>query len=359
MRTTNTRARDAVVWSAVVATIVLVAETRLLERHGPVHATAQAPDTALPLPIRNDAARQRGPDNEILVLRHHRLRKGAHEPFFQLSKLGVWPWFARIGARVTGQWVVVDPRADAGLAFDDVYRLARYASFEHWRDTRGSQSTTPGGNGPARSRSTEALRLRRELQVSSEGGYFLHGRTATTRPVHLPGVTGDRFELVDAGIAPAAGDAVIAIRHDVSERSGPELVTLMYHRIRKGAYDDLLDATVSVVWPFEEKLGARPIGRWQVIHPPAPSRTEASPDYDEMITMTRYASYAHYQAMLPDAAALLGGNGPDWHSWREAKDILREQTIEARVEFLEGHLHHSPPYFMPALAERYRLVGRQ
>ena len=149
------------------------------------------------------------------------------------------------------------------------------------------------------------------------------------------------------------------MRNEVAARTGAELVALTYQRIRKGAFPRLLDATERAVWPFEEKLGARPIGRWKVFYPDANSRTEESPDYDEMITMTRYASYSHYQAMQPGVAVLLGGNGPDWRAWRDAIDEVDEQTLSTnmRVEFLEGFLHHSPPYFMPAVAEHYRLSG--
>ena len=340
----TTRVRTATVWTVAVLAFVLV---------------AQGQESTAPAPIRNDVARPLGSDDEVLMLRHHRLRKGAHEPFFQLSGIGVWPWFARIGARMTGQWVIVDPEGGAQLEYDDVYRLARYASFEHWQDTRGPRSTTLGGNGPNRVRSVESLRLRREFQETSFGGYFLQGRTATTRPVYMPGVTGEQYELVETGGVADAGEDIIAVRNEVAARTGAELVALTYQRIRKGAFPRLLDATERAVWPFEEKLGARPIGRWTVFYPDANSRTEESPDYDEMITMTRYASYAHYQAMRPGVAVLQGGNGPDWRAWRDAIDEVAEQTLstDMRVEFLEGFLHHSPPYFMPAVAERYRLSG--
>ena len=123
----TTRVRTATVWTVAVLAFMLV---------------AQGQESTAPVPVRNDVARPLGSDDEVLMLRHHRLRKGAHEPFFQLSGIGVWPWFARIGARMTGQWVIVDPEGGAQLEYDDVYRLARYASFEHWQDTRGPRSTT-------------------------------------------------------------------------------------------------------------------------------------------------------------------------------------------------------------------------
>ena len=76
--------------------------------------------------------------------------------------------------------------------------------------------------------------------------------------------------------------------------------------------------------------------------------------------MTRFASYEHFEAMQGGAAVLLGGNGPDWHAWRDAMRDRDEQTLgqDTRVDFLEGFLHHSPPYYMPAMAERYRLVSQ-
>ena len=318
-------------------------------------ARGQTPE---PTAIRNEVARDLGPADEVLVLRHHRLRKGGHEPFLQLSELGVWPWFARLGARVTGQWVVIDP--DGGnLGYDDVYRLARYASFKHWRDTRGRRSSTLAGNGPARDRYTEALRLRREFQVSSDGGYFLQGRTATTRPVCLPGVTGEQYAPLAPGVSLDPADAVVAVRHDVPTRTSGELVALTYRKIRKGSFADILVSTTQAVWPFEEKLGARPIGIWKVIHPPAPSRTEDNPYHDEMIAMTRYASHAHYEALQPDTAASEGGNGPDWRAWQDGLGDHAGHTLETRVEFLHGALHATRPDFMPALPERYGLVGER
>ena len=116
-----------------------------------------------------------------------------------------------------------------------MYRLARYASFEHWQDTRGPRSTTLGGNGPNRVRSNESLRLRRDFQETSFGGYFLQGRTATTRPVYMPGVTGEQYELVESGRLPDPDGDIIAVRNKVAARTGAELVALTYQRIRKGA----------------------------------------------------------------------------------------------------------------------------
>jgi hypothetical protein len=93
-----------------------------------------------------------------------------------------------------------------------------------------------------------------------------------------------------------------------------------------------------------------------VIYPDASSRTRESADYDEVITMIRFASHAHWQAMRSERAVLIGGNGPDWQAWRRALDAQRALTRETSVEFLEGEMYHSPPVFTPSLGERYSLA---
>ncbi len=80
-----------------------------------------------PLLVRNDLPR---PGREILVLRHHQLRKGSHEKFYRISRDDYWPHFERLGARVVGQWKVIESHSPASADSDDVYRLVRYASFE-------------------------------------------------------------------------------------------------------------------------------------------------------------------------------------------------------------------------------------
>ena len=130
---------------------------------------------------------------------------------------------------------------------------------------------------------------------------------------------------------------------------------LRYQRIAKGTFDRFVADTRDAVWPWEEKLGARPIGQWKVIYPDAPSRTKESPDYDEVITLTRFASRDHWEAMRPDRVVLLGGNGPDWDAWRAAHDAQARLTRETSFELMQGDMYNSPPIFNPALTERYRL----
>ena len=130
-------------------------------------AQGQAP---LPRPIRNDRAQ---PARELLVLRHHQLRQGGHDEFYRLSEENVWPFFERNGARIVGQWKISQSAQTMTPGSDDVYRLVRYAGFDHWRATRsalssgagatGGADVALGGNGPAQSRSIGGYASRGEL----------------------------------------------------------------------------------------------------------------------------------------------------------------------------------------------------
>ena len=332
----------------------LITTLTIVTLAGPLAASAQpAPRNEAPpdpRPARNEVVRPQGPFDEVLMLRHQYLDKGAHEIYYQASRFGVWPWYERLGTRITGQWQVVYPEGGEEPLRDEGYRLARYASFEHWRYTRGPLSQTLAGNGPNLARSGLAGQLRREVAQGSKGGYFLQGLTATIKPQFLPGFA-EEYEQIGTGV-PGPDDDVIAVRNDV-EQPGVATIALRYARIEKGSFERILETTLASVWPYEEKLGARPIGQWKVIYPDAPSRTKESHDYDEMVTMGRYASYDHYRAMRRGQAVLLGGNGRDWEAWRRALDTQGAATLEETVEFLQGFDHWSPPTFQPALPERY------
>jgi hypothetical protein len=207
-----------------------------------------------------------------------------------------------------------------------------------------------GGNGPDREKSIASGKERLGVQTGSKGAYFLQGDNAPTRPLFMPGL--DESYQRTAG-TPSPADEVIAVRNDVA-RPGREVVELRYQRIVKGTFPQFVAQTREAVWPWEEKLGARPIGQWKVIYPDAANRTSESPDFDEVLTMTRYASREHMTAMRPDRAVLMGGNGPDWRAWRTALDAQAKVTRQTSVEIMQGELYESPPVFMPALQERYQ-----
>ncbi len=152
------------------------------------------PAQETPRPVRNDIARA---GEEFLVLRHQKLEKGAHERFFELSREGVWPYFEKNGTRIVGQWRRVYPTPDAldrgGTAvgatesadLDEVYMMARYASYEHWQATRPAVMARLGGNGPDYQACVEALERRRDLTLETSVR-FLRGHFYGSPPVYLP-----------------------------------------------------------------------------------------------------------------------------------------------------------------------------
>ena len=313
-------------------------------------ASLQTPSPTGPVPpaTRNDRPRD---GTEVLVLRHQQLAKGAHDAYYRSSLDGVWPWYEKIGTRVVGQWLVIDSNGGAGdPGADHAYRLARYASFEHWRATRDPANARLGGDGRDRAKSVQAGRDRGGVQTGSQGAYFLQGITAHTRPLFMPGLAESLTR--EDGVA-MMSDPIIAMRSDAAQIGG-EVVELRYQQIAKGRFSEFAGHTRDAIWPWEEKLGARPLGQWQVIYPDAPNRSKELPEADEVITLTRYASLAHLAAMAPDRAVLLGGNGPDWKAWRAALDVQRPLTRSTTVESMRGALYHSPPIYTPTLGERYR-----
>jgi len=311
-----------------------------------------------PRPVRNDTAKA---GEELFVLRNHRLRKGGHEPFYQSSRDDVWPYFERTGPRIVGQWKVIQSEA-ASPELEDVYRLVRYASFEHWQATRLLGGI--GGNGPASDKDQWGRRDRAALELGSKGAYFLQGQLAPGGPYFMPALA-EKYELVQPGQRPSAGEREIPVRMEVAQ-AGEEIVVVRYQRIEKGAFPRFVEMTRASIWPWEEKLGARPMGQWKVIFPEAPGVKERSRGtsfmtlesaaYDEVITMTRYASKAHYDAMAPETAVYMGGNGPDWRAWTAALEAQRKLTLSTSAEIAQGFLYQSPPIYLPGVPERYRRV---
>lgn len=312
-----------------------------------------------PTPVRHDVARA---GREILVLRSHQLKAGGHEQFYQASRDDVWPYFERMGARVVGQWKVIRGEAPAAQGQEDVYRLVRYASIEHWEATRFQRTTA--GDGPAFDKDQKGRKDRAAIEAGSRGAFFLQGETAPGGPYFLPPLR-EKYEVAQMGTRASSQDAHIPVRVDVAQ-PGEELVTVRHDRIRKGTFERFVALTKAGIWPWEEKVGARPLGQWQVVFPSVPAVKEASrgtslitaesPDHDEVITMTRYASKAHYDALVPEASVYAGGNGPDWKAYMNALQEQKALTLRTSIELAQGLLYHSPPTYLPGLPERYRRV---
>lgn len=307
-----------------------------------VPAGLAQPDPA-PLAVRNDVPQ---PGEEVLVLRHQKLRAGGHEAYFRLSREGVWPWFEKIGSRIVGQWKVIYPDgAPSNAAHEDGYRLARYASYEHWQATRQGQRL--GGNGPDYRQSRAALRERTHYAEGSDGAYFLQGATASTRVYFMPGVD-ESYEPVEA----ESESQTRPVRND-RNWPAPEIVALVHWKIAKGEAEAFIAAGQDKVWPYLEKVGARVVGRWRAVYPPESGFPE-NPAYDEVLEMVRYAGYEHWKAARPQEIAAMGGDGPDYDAYREALELQETLSSDRSVLFLQGYMYHSPPKFLPGLGERYR-----
>ena len=267
-----------------------------------------------------------------------------------------------MGARVVGQWKVFKTDKVPPAGQEDVYRLVRYASIEHWEATRFQRTTV--GDGPAFERDQKGRKERASIEVGSRGALFLQGETAPGGPYFLPPLK-EKYELVQGGRRPPETEPYIPVRVDVAQ-SGVEIVAVRYQRIKKGTFDQFVQLTKTRIWPWEEEVGARPIGQWLVIFPRTAGSAERSrgatlitsesPDYDEVITMTRYASKAHYDAMASDSAVHLGGNGPDWQARTAALKEQQAVTLLTNVELAQGPMYQSPPTFLPSLPEQYRRV---
>ena len=168
-----------------------LAETRpiympgLAERYAQVDGGSD-PDPAAPYPVRLDRAR---PGAGLLALEYSRIRKGAFEEFHAIARDGVWPFVEKIGVRPVGLWrVAYLPNSDPveSEAYDEVYYLARYASFEHFLAVR-DDAVAMGGNGP----DFEAFRSasgRLNGLTQGRSVEFLRGEPYGSPPVHAPGL---------------------------------------------------------------------------------------------------------------------------------------------------------------------------
>lgn len=310
---------------------------------GPV---ALGQQSVAPHAVRNDTHRA---GTEILVFRHQKLHKGGHEAYYRLSRWGVWPWFEKIGSRIVGQWKVIHPDGSArDPDFDHGYRLARYASYEHWKATRQGHLLL-GGNGPDYQRNREALQARSHYVAGSDGAHFLEGVTAATTVYYMPALE-ESFVLAES----TSEASPRPVRNDVNWPA-PEIIALNRWKVYKGAADDFIQAGVDGAWPYLEKVGARIVGQWKAVYPPETGFPENA-DFDEVFMMVRYAGYEHWKAARPGNIAELGGDGRDYHAYRSALESHQGVTQSRSVTFLQGHMYQSPPKFRPGLREAYQEV---
>ena len=165
---------------------------------------------------RNDTHR---PGEEVLVLRHQKLKKGYHPSFVEASKQGVWLVYEKIGTRAVFDYKVIYPEGGGSPDYDENYRLARYASYDHWEETR--------------------------------------------RP--------EDFQLSENGL----GDA-LPVRYDIPV-PGDEIAELNCWKISKGGFDEFDNLTREGMLPVMNKMGIRGIGIWKLIYP----ETAIDEEHDE------------------------------------------------------------------------------
>ena len=140
-----------------------------------------------PHPVRNDVAQ---PGEEIVTLRHFKIKKGTFDQFLKASVEGVWPYFEKLGSRVIGMWQVITPEGVVGAPpaskdYDEVYLSTRYAGIEHWKASR--VAVQHGGNGPDWLKCKAALDLRQSLTISTNV-IFLKGSMTPGAPYFMPGL---------------------------------------------------------------------------------------------------------------------------------------------------------------------------
>jgi hypothetical protein len=291
---------------------------------------------------RNDTHK---PGEEVLVFRHHKLKKGYHQAFKQASERGVWLVYEKIGTRVVGDFKVVYPECGGSLDYDENYRLARYASYEHWVESR--RPIDMMGDGPLLDLARVGGFTRRKYMVSSDLVYFLTGRMIEDIPYHLPGLE-ENYEQTDKG----SGEEV-PVRYDIP-LPGEEIAVLDYWKINKGTFDEFDSLTRGGMLPVINKMGARGLGIWRLLYP-EPATHDEHDDYDEVFMIVRYASYEHWQAMQ-DPIRLMG-NGPDFKAWEEATNRRGSLIQDRWHRFLQGELYRSPPTYAPPLSGEYRKVS--
>lgn len=305
------------------------------------------------VPVRNDVPRVG--QQEIIMMRHAYLEEGTYDYWYEQSSTKVWPWFERLGARIVGDFEIIYPDGeDATPNQDEALRFARYASYEHWQATRPANSASSGdtggsqalaGNGPLFDANNDGLTSRRQVSQGSRGGFFLRGYMAEDRPIYMPGLNED-YSLA------SSSDAAIPARLAAAEPRD-EILTLDYRKIKKGSFEEFHVIVRDNIWPYGEKIGARPVGQWKVEYLPN-SPAEEDEDYDEVFSLVRYASYEHYLAAR-DNPVSMGGNGPDFQQLLAAIETLSAITISQSTEFLKGPLWGSKPHYAQGTGESFRL----
>jgi len=281
------------------------------------------------------------PGEEFLILRHHKLKKGYHQAFKQTSEHSVWYVYEKIGTRVVGDFKVVYPEAGGSPDYDENYRLARYASYDHWVESR--RPIQMMGNGPLLDLLASGGPRRMEYVMDSDGAYHLTGSMIEDKPYHLPGLD-EAYELSEDG----TGEE-LPVRYDLPVPGGG-LAELCCWKIEKGSFEAFDALTRDGMLPVMNKMGIRGLGIWKMVYNEQ-SIGEEDGGYDEAMMIERYASYEHWRASREPAQTI--GNGLDFAAWKKAYEERESLVQEKWQRFLQGELYRSPPTYIPPLKEHY------
>ncbi len=159
-----------------------------------------------------------------------------------------------------------------------------------------------------------------------------------------------------------AQDEPFPVRNDVARSDQQEIIMMRHAYLDPGSYDYWYEQSMTGVWPWFERLGARILGDFEIIYP---LEEDATPNQDEALRFVRYASYEHWQATRGNAAAgdtggslVLAGNGGLSDASTRGLQNRRQVSQGSRGGvFLQGYMAVTRPIFMPGLAEEYTLVN--
>jgi len=281
------------------------------------------------------------PGEEFLILRHHKLKKGYHQAFKQASGDSVWYAYEKIGTRVVGDFKVVYPEGGGSPDYDENYRLARYAGYDHWVESRRPLQMM--GNGPLFDLLVSGASRRMEYVMDSGGAYHLTGSMIEDMPYHLPGLD-EAYELSEDST-----DEALPVRYDLPV-PGEGLAELCSWKIEKGSFETFDALTRDGMLPVMNKMGIRGVGIWKLVYNEQ-SIGEETDGYDEVMMIARYTSHEHWQASLEPAQII--GDGLDFAAWKKAYGKRESLVQEKWQRFLQGELYRSPPTYIPPLKERY------
>ena len=159
-----------------------------------------------------------------------------------------------------------------------------------------------------------------------------------------------------------AQDEPFPVRNDIPRDSQQEIIMMRHAYLEPGSYDYWYEQSMTGVWPWFERLGARILGDFEIVYPLG---DDATPNQDEALRFARYASYEHWQATRGNASAgdtggslILAGNGGLSEASTRGLQNRRQVSQGSRGGvFLQGYMAETRPIYMPGLAENYSLVS--